>query len=57
MFEIKSVLYESDEQIADVATSDEEDCVFSDIDPKCDSWNGESVPSDIESIEDEIDIM
>ena len=57
MFEIKSVLYESDEQIADVATSDEEDCVFSDIDPKCDSWNGESVPSDIESIEDEIDSM
>ena len=39
--EIANNLHESDDkEIADVATSGEEDCVFSDIDSECDVSNG-----------------
>ena len=52
-----NLLYESDdEEIADVATNSEEDCVFFDIDSESDSSNDESVPR-VPSIEDEIDSM
>ena len=45
--EIEHILYESDdEDIGDDATSDEEDCVFSDINSECDFSNGESVETE-----------